>query len=72
VAKGLDNRQIADAFYISEGTVKVHLHHVFAKLGLRNRVELTLYVQEKGIAQLQSHCGGDGLETAQPTGKGSG
>jgi DNA-binding NarL/FixJ family response regulator len=49
VARGLDNRQIADALYISEGTVKVHLHHIFAKLGVKNRVALALCVQEKGL-----------------------
>jgi DNA-binding NarL/FixJ family response regulator len=69
VAKGLDNRRIADALYISEGTVKVHLHHVFAKLGIRNRLALTLYAQEKGIDQLQSRRCGDDLGTTHPTGK---
>lgn len=49
VAKGLDNRQVADALHINEGTVKVHLHHIYEKLGVRNRVELTLYVQQKGL-----------------------
>lgn len=50
VAKGLTNQQIADEFHISEGTVKVHLHHIYAKLGVRNRVGLTMYAQEKGLA----------------------
>lgn len=50
VASGLTNQQIADELHISEGTVKVHLHHIYAKLGLRNRVGLTLYAQEKGLA----------------------
>ena len=44
VAQGLDNRQIADALFVGEGTVKVHLHHIYVKLGVRNRVELTLYL----------------------------
>ena len=50
VASGLTNQQIADELHISEGTVKVHLHHIYAKLGVRNRVGLTLYAQEKGLA----------------------
>jgi DNA-binding NarL/FixJ family response regulator len=49
-ASGLTNQQIADELHISEGTVKVHLHHIYAKLGVRNRVGLTLYAQEKGLA----------------------
>ena len=49
VVKGLNNRQVADSLHINEGTVKVHLHHIYEKLGVRNRVELTLYAQEKGL-----------------------
>jgi len=49
VTKGFDNRQIAQALYISEGTVKVHLHHIFEKLGIRNRVALAMYAQEKNL-----------------------
>lgn len=49
VIQGLNNRQVADALHINEGTVKVHLHHIYEKLAVRNRVELTLYAQEKGL-----------------------
>ena len=49
VAQGLDNRQIADALFVGEGTVKVHLHHIYVKLGVRNRVELALYARRKGL-----------------------
>lgn len=41
VTSGLDNGQIAKQLYISEGTVKAHLHHIYAKLEVKNRVELT-------------------------------
>lgn len=49
VAAGLRNREIADHLFISEGTVKMHLHHIYEKLRLNGRVELTAYAQEKGI-----------------------
>lgn len=49
VARGLRNRAIADRLYITEGTVKVHLHNIYEKLGVDGRVELTLYAQEKGL-----------------------
>jgi DNA-binding NarL/FixJ family response regulator len=49
VASGLRNRAIAARLYITEGTVKVHLHNIYEKLGVDGRVELTLYAQEKGL-----------------------
>jgi DNA-binding NarL/FixJ family response regulator len=49
VAKGLSNRDIAERLTIGEGTVKVHVHNIYAKLGISNRVDLTLYAQKKGL-----------------------
>jgi ATP/maltotriose-dependent transcriptional regulator MalT len=37
--EGLTNREIAQALYISLATVKVHVHHIYGKLGVRNRAE---------------------------------
>ena len=43
VVCGSTNKEIAEAFSISENTVKRHLSHIFNKLGASNRVELALF-----------------------------
>ena len=45
VAAGQRNRAIATALGISEGTVKMHLHNVYAKLGLESRTQLAMDVR---------------------------
>jgi predicted ATPase/DNA-binding CsgD family transcriptional regulator/class 3 adenylate cyclase len=40
-AGGLTNVEIGEAMFISRGTVKSHLSHIYTKLGVRNRAELT-------------------------------
>jgi len=49
IAQGLRNRVIAERLQISEGTVKIHLHNVYEKLGLDGRLELMLYAQRQGL-----------------------
>ena len=49
VVEGLRNREIGQRLFISEGTVKIHLHNVYEKLGVDGRMELMLYVQDKGL-----------------------
>lgn len=48
-ASGLHNDAIAKELYISEGTVKIHLHSVYGKLHLDGRLALLLYAQDKGL-----------------------
>ena len=40
-AAGLTNAEVGRAMFISSGTVKTHLSHIYSKLGLRNRAQLT-------------------------------
>jgi DNA-binding NarL/FixJ family response regulator len=47
VVQGYKNRDIAQKLFISEKTVKNHLSAIFNKLGVADRLELTLYVFEK-------------------------
>ncbi|MFE5140666.1 response regulator [Streptomyces fagopyri] len=49
VARGLTNSEIADAAFISVGTVKTHLSNVQTKLGARNRVEIAAWAWETGL-----------------------
>lgn len=47
VQRGLRNKEVAEELGLTEGTVKVHLHKVFEKLGLRSRTDLILLLTEK-------------------------
>jgi DNA-binding NarL/FixJ family response regulator len=49
VGDGLRNRDIAARLSISEGTVKIHLHNIYDKLGVDGRLELVLAAQHKGL-----------------------
>jgi DNA-binding NarL/FixJ family response regulator len=49
VSQGLRNRKIAEGLAISEGTVKVHLHNIYEKLGVGSRLELVLAAQQKHL-----------------------
>jgi DNA-binding NarL/FixJ family response regulator len=49
VAGGLRNLEIAKRLFISEGTVKMHLHNIYQKLNLDSRTKLTRYAQEKNL-----------------------
>jgi len=49
VASGLPNKAVAKELYISEGTVKIHLHNIYGKLGIDSRVALLRYIQDKGL-----------------------
>ena len=49
VAQGFKNKEIAERMFISEQTVKNHLHNIFDKLGVSDRLELALYAIHKNI-----------------------
>ena len=42
IAQGLDNKEIAAAAYMGEGTVRNHISSILAKLGLRNRTQIAI------------------------------
>jgi predicted ATPase/DNA-binding CsgD family transcriptional regulator len=47
VAKGLSNREIAAQLFISKRTVDAHVEHIFGKLEISSRVQLTVMLQER-------------------------
>ncbi|MDW0118660.1 response regulator transcription factor [Sporosarcina thermotolerans] len=49
LGEGLNNREIADALFITEGTVKNHVSNVIQKLGLRDRTQAAIYAVRHGI-----------------------
>lgn len=55
VAQGYKNKEMAEKMFISEQTVKNHLHNIFDKLGVSDRLELALYAIHKGL-----HLAGEG------------
>ena len=51
VTQGATDREVAQRLYISAHTVNSHLRHVFAKLGIRSRVELAHQAGERQAAE---------------------
>lgn len=49
LGEGLNNKEIADVLFITEGTVKNHVSNVIQKLGLRDRTQAAIYAVRYGI-----------------------
>jgi DNA-binding NarL/FixJ family response regulator len=53
LALGRSNREIAEALFISEETVKTHLGHLFAKLQVENRAQAIVQALKRGLVALE-------------------
>ena len=51
VADGLSNKEIATTLFITEGTVKNHVHNALEKLQLENRTQAAAYIVRKGLGR---------------------
>lgn len=49
IAQGMSNKSVAGKLDISEGTVKLHVHHVYEKLQLDGRMALAEYLRTRGL-----------------------
>ncbi|MBC8087852.1 MAG: helix-turn-helix transcriptional regulator [Phycisphaerae bacterium] len=47
VAEGLTNPQIGERMFIARGTVKIHIAHIFTKLGIGARAQLAVIASER-------------------------
>jgi two-component system, NarL family, nitrate/nitrite response regulator NarL len=52
VATGESNRGLAHLLAVSEDTIKHHLTNIFDKIGVSNRLELTLYAQRHDLVKM--------------------
>ncbi len=50
VVRGASNREIGEALFITEGTVKNHMSSILGKLGVRDRMQAVLKARELGLA----------------------
>ena len=51
MAIGKGNAELATHLYLGEGTIKTHVSHVLAKLGLRDRVQAVVFAFESGLVE---------------------
>ncbi len=52
VARGMSNKEIGATLFLTEDTIKTHLRHAFAKLGVGDRTEAALLAVQRGIIRL--------------------
>ena len=66
VTQGLTNREIARLLFIEESTVKVHVHHIYDKLGVRSRMALTVQAKLERSGQATSAIGATSSSESSP------
>jgi two-component system, NarL family, nitrate/nitrite response regulator NarL len=66
LAEGLSNKNVGRRLNLSEGTVKVHLHNIYSKLGVKNRTALVVLAHtEFAPVRPRPHTANSSLEKAE-------
>jgi two-component system nitrate/nitrite response regulator NarL len=52
LAEGLSNKGVGRRLNLSEGTVKVHLHNIYSKLGVKNRTALAVLAHSSDFVEV--------------------
>jgi DNA-binding NarL/FixJ family response regulator len=68
VAQGNSNSEIAATLFLGESTIKTHIGHLLAKLGLRDRVQLAIYAYETHLIRPGDNQLNPGPARAHPDG----
>ena len=58
MAVGKSNKEIGSSLDVTEGTVKVHVNHILAKLGVAGRVEAIMVAVHRGLVHLMENLQG--------------
>jgi two-component system nitrate/nitrite response regulator NarL len=67
LAEGLSNKDVGRKLNLSEGTVKVHLHNIYSKLGVKNRTALAVLALTKfASARMLPHIATFNSERIEP------
>ncbi len=66
MAVGKSNKEIGSALDVTEGTVKVHVNHILAKLGVTGRVEAIMVAAQRGLVPLVEDLQRFGRNAAHP------
>jgi DNA-binding NarL/FixJ family response regulator len=66
LARGLSNMEVARDMHLSEATVKTHVAHVLAKLGLRDRTQVVVMAYETGLVEPGDRSSREGGADARP------
>ena len=56
LSEGVTNKEIGRRLRLAEGTVKVHLHHIYRKLGIANRTALAVLAHTGRHSSREQSC----------------